>query len=130
MLHHLSSELALTPDMLDVREVDAASRANAEQSAQEGAALARRAGFDATPRWLEQDTTTANAILAEADALEARAIVMGSRGLTGLKSLLLGSVSHAVIQHADCTVVLVPSPEVAAARSRDRHAIHQTGQPN
>jgi nucleotide-binding universal stress UspA family protein len=45
---------------------------------------------------------------------------MGSRGLTGVKSLLLGSVSHAVIQHADRTVIVVPSPEVAAARARER----------
>ena len=63
----------------------------------------------------------AAAILGEADALEATAIRMGSRGLTGVKSLL-GSVSHAVIQHADRTVIVVPAPEVAAARARERPA--------
>jgi nucleotide-binding universal stress UspA family protein len=47
---------------------------------------------------------------------------MGSRGLTGVKSLLLGSVSRSVIQHADRTVIVVPSPEVAAARARERPA--------
>jgi nucleotide-binding universal stress UspA family protein len=31
----------------------------------------------------------------------ANAIVVGSRGLTGIKSLLLGSVSHGLVQHAD-----------------------------
>jgi nucleotide-binding universal stress UspA family protein len=40
----------------------------------------------------------------------AGAIVIGSRGLTGVKSLLLGSVSHEVIRHADGTVVVVPWP--------------------
>ena len=44
---------------------------------------------------------------------------MGSRGLTGLKSVLLGSVSHELIQHADRTVAVVPSPGVAASRARD-----------
>jgi nucleotide-binding universal stress UspA family protein len=44
---------------------------------------------------------------------------MGTRGLTGVKSLLLGSVSHAVLQHADRAVVVVPSPEVA--RERGQH---------
>ena len=52
--------------------------------------------------------------------LEATAIVMGSRGLTGIKSLLLGSVSHAVLQRADRTVIVVPSPAVASSRKR-RH---------
>jgi nucleotide-binding universal stress UspA family protein len=130
VLLHMSSGLALTPDMLDTEEIDAANRTNAEQSAQEGAELARQAGFEATARYVKQGTTTANAILAEADALGANAIVMGSRGLTGLKSLLLGSVSHAVIQHADCTVVVTPSPEVAAARARDRGAIDEASQPS
>ena len=51
----------------------------------------------------------------------ASAIVMGSRGLTGLKSLLLGSVSHAVLQRADRTAIVVPSPAVADSRKR-RHA--------
>jgi nucleotide-binding universal stress UspA family protein len=40
--------------------------------------------------------------------------------LTGVKSLLLGSVSHAVIQHAGRMLIVVPSPEVAAARARER----------
>lgn len=47
---------------------------------------------------------------------------MGSRGLTSVKSLVLGSASHAVLQHADRTVIVVPSPQVAAARERDRAA--------
>jgi nucleotide-binding universal stress UspA family protein len=47
---------------------------------------------------------------------------MGSRGLTGIKSRLLGSVSHAVVQHADRTVIIVPSPDVAGARERERAA--------
>jgi nucleotide-binding universal stress UspA family protein len=50
----------------------------------------------------------------------ASAILMGSRGLTGLKSVLLGSVSHAVIQHADRAVIVVPSQEVASERHRTR----------
>jgi len=74
-------------------------------------------------RTCSQKTTVAGAILAEAEAVDASAILMGSRGLTGLKSLLLGSVSHAVIQHADRAVIVVPSTEVAASRSRGRRAI-------
>jgi nucleotide-binding universal stress UspA family protein len=67
----------------------------------EGAERARRAGLDAHSRTRAQTTTVAEAIIAEAADIEASAIVIGSRGLTGLKSVLLGSVSHAVLQHAD-----------------------------
>ena len=48
------------------------------------------------------------------------AIVMGTPGLTGIKSLLLGSVSHGVIQHADRPVVVVPSPATASERAAHR----------
>jgi nucleotide-binding universal stress UspA family protein len=55
-------------------------------------------------------------LLALAAELDADAIVVGSRGLGGVKSFLLGSVSHAVVQHADRAVLVVPSPEHAERR--------------
>jgi nucleotide-binding universal stress UspA family protein len=106
---------------LDIAEIDAATRTRAETLAQEGAELAREAGFDAQARTCSQQSTVARAILDEAEAVDANAIVMGSRGLTGVKSMLLGSVSHAVIQHADRTVIVVPSPAIATERASERH---------
>ncbi len=105
-------------------EMDAARRTEAEDQAREGAELARARGLDAKPRTCEQQTTTADAILDEAEMLGASAIVMGSRGRGALKSLLLGSVSRTVLQLADRTVMVVPSPDVAASRTRQRHARH------
>jgi nucleotide-binding universal stress UspA family protein len=37
-------------------------------------------------------------------------IVLGSRGLTGLRSVLLGSVSTAVVHHADRPTLVIHSP--------------------
>jgi nucleotide-binding universal stress UspA family protein len=111
--------------LANMEEIDEASRKQAEQHAREGTELAHKSGLEATPRTCSQDTTTADAILSEAEAVGAKAIVMGSRGLTGLRSLLLGSVSHAVIQHADRTVIVVPSPRVASARAHRRSVIQE-----
>jgi nucleotide-binding universal stress UspA family protein len=109
----------LVPAIPDSDEIDAASTKHAEQTAAEGVELAHKLGLDARPLTRAQESTIARAILSEADRLDASAIVMGSRGLTGVKSVLLGSVSHELIQHADRTVAVVPSPGVAASRSRE-----------
>jgi nucleotide-binding universal stress UspA family protein len=122
--------LVYTPGVMagvaDVEKIDEASRANAAQVAAEGAALARDGGLDATPQAVTRKKSVAQTILAQADAADAEAIVLGSRGLTGIASLLLGSVSHAVLQSSDRPVLTVPSTEVAEKRRESRHAdVHQ-----
>lgn len=109
----------MIPSIPDPDEIDAASRKAAEQTAADGAELATEHGLSAQPRTCSYVTSTGRAILSEAAEVGADAIVMGSRGLTRVKSLLLGSVSHEVLQHADRTVVVVPSPQVAEARARE-----------
>ena len=42
-----------------------------------------------------------------ADRNDAATIVMGSRGLTGLRSMLLGSVSSAIVHHADRPTLVI-----------------------
>jgi nucleotide-binding universal stress UspA family protein len=49
---------------------------------------------------------SASGVLVEA-ARDAILLVVGSRGLGGFKSLLLGSVGHQCAQHASCPVVIV-----------------------
>jgi nucleotide-binding universal stress UspA family protein len=105
---------------VDFDELDRASEEEAHKRADEGAELARAAGLKVQTRTCVRKGSIADAILAEADDLDAEAIVLGTRGLTGLKSLLLGSVSHAVVQHADRPVIVVPSPVLAAERAARR----------
>ena len=50
---------------------------------------------------MNRDDDIAAVILAEAADLGAGVIVLGTRGLGGVKSPMLGSVSHAVLHHAD-----------------------------
>ena len=45
---------------------------------------------------------------------DAATIVMGSRGVTGLRAMLLGSVSSAVVHHADRPTLIVRNPTASA----------------
>jgi nucleotide-binding universal stress UspA family protein len=53
-----------------------------------------------------------NAILDEAETWNADLIVVGSHGYTGLKRVLLGSVSQAIASHAKCSVEIVRNREI------------------
>lgn len=53
------------------------------------------------------DGDPADRILACIDREKADCVVMGSRGLSDLKGLFLGSVSHKVANHAPCTCITV-----------------------
>lgn len=49
----------------------------------------------------------AEVIVEEASRLGVEAIVMGSRGVSDVKGLIVGSISHKVMYTADCTVISV-----------------------
>jgi nucleotide-binding universal stress UspA family protein len=95
---------------------DAAIKQAAVDTAADGAKRAAAAGLVAQPRVVNRDDDIAAVILAEAADLDASVIVLGTRGLGGVKSLMLGSVSHAVLHHADRAVLVIPSPGLAEQR--------------
>jgi nucleotide-binding universal stress UspA family protein len=85
------------------------NEAQAREKAQEGAALAERAGFSAEARgWTASSTW--EGIVGVADEIDAAVIVMGSRGLDGARELVEGSISHEVAEHAGRPVLIVPPP--------------------
>jgi nucleotide-binding universal stress UspA family protein len=93
------------------REVERASEERAQALAEEGAALAGEAGLDAQALAVEDLADPPDAIVATAAAQQARAIVIGSRGLGALKSKLLGSTSKEVLHRSTLPVVVVRHPE-------------------
>jgi nucleotide-binding universal stress UspA family protein len=81
--------------------------ADAHDVVEAGVAIAREAGFEAEALLVEADRKTAELIAATAEELDAPAIVMGQRGMSGLKSALLGSVSREVVDAYHRPVVIV-----------------------
>jgi nucleotide-binding universal stress UspA family protein len=91
-------------------------RAEAMQVAVEGVGFASHAGLAASPAIASAAFNgTANTILETAEEHEAGVIVLGARGLSAFRSMVLGSVSHAVVQHAHCPVLVVPPLKHAEA---------------
>lgn len=99
------------PPRGEVDDIDTAMRMQAVETARDGADRATRAGMTAEPRVEVRGMSLAETILETADVVDADAIVVGNRGLGAVKSALLGSVSHAVVQHSRRPVVVVPSRE-------------------
>jgi nucleotide-binding universal stress UspA family protein len=72
-----------------------------------GSSLARSAGLEAEAVAVAGDVQVADEIVELARDRRVAAIVIGSRGLTGLRARLEGSTSSGVLKHAPCPVVVV-----------------------
>jgi nucleotide-binding universal stress UspA family protein len=77
---------------------------------EEGVALAREAGLDASGDAIESGAGAWRALAAAAGDRRAAVIVAGSRGRGGLASTILGSVSSGVVHNAE-TPALIVRPE-------------------
>jgi len=89
-------------------EVARQFRAHGERVLKEDAAALAARFADVRPHLAEGEPR--RAILKTADEVEADLIVLGSRGLSGLREFFLGSVSHKVLKHARASVLVVPLP--------------------
>jgi nucleotide-binding universal stress UspA family protein len=102
-------DVAMTPavDPSTLLRFDDALRGHAERVANDGTELARSLGLDAEPLAMGDDRDIARTIVEVARERQASAIVVGSRGLSGLRARFEGSTSKGVVKHAPCPVVVV-----------------------
>ncbi len=99
-----------TDSMFDFVEVNRAAAELGARVAADGVRIAEQAGLHAEPVAVEATGPVWKTIVDIADRNDAATIVMGSRGLTGLQSMLLGSVSSAVVHHADRPTLVIRQP--------------------
>ena len=92
---------------VDASELETAYVRRARDTAAEGVALAHRAGLSADALVVPEPNGCWTAILDAADACDAAVIAMGARGLSGIRSALLGSVSTGVAHHSTRPVLIV-----------------------
>jgi nucleotide-binding universal stress UspA family protein len=103
------SYAAVSPG-INIALLEQENLAGALQRAEQGAELARRAGFDAEAR-AELSAPTWEGIVDLANEVDAAVIVIGSRGLKGVRERLEGSVSHQVAQNSGRPVLIVTPPD-------------------
>jgi nucleotide-binding universal stress UspA family protein len=91
----------VAPQIIEKREKDAREHLDAVK------ARAEQEGVDCTTVVRKSEDPYQD-IVAEAVKSKSTMIVMGRRGRTGLKRLMMGSVTARVIGHAPCNVLVVP----------------------
>lgn len=92
----------LPQDAVDAAETAAHQAAAA--LADQGTKIVARS----TPVSLRSDDSIWQRILEYADSSDAELIVTGSRGLSGIKTVVLGSVSHGLVNHSQRPVLVIP----------------------
>jgi nucleotide-binding universal stress UspA family protein len=94
-------------DVESAEEIEDELETRAQVVAQDGTELAKSLGLKAEALAVAGEDNVAEAIVALAREQRVAAVVVGSRGLTGLRARLEGSTSNAVLKHASCPVIVV-----------------------
>jgi nucleotide-binding universal stress UspA family protein len=98
------------PDPIDVAAVDRAQSDHATNAAEAGASVARGLGATVEALAVPDSVDIAETLASIAEERDAAAMVVGSRGLGGIKARLLGSTSRKLLQHTRRPVLVVRAP--------------------
>jgi nucleotide-binding universal stress UspA family protein len=99
------------PSAEEIQQVDRIEHDHAASTAQAGVELAQSLGATAEALPVEDRADVADTIHAIAQQVDAAAIVVGSRGLGGVKSALMGSTSRKLLHESRRPVLVVRAPE-------------------
>ena len=98
-----------------VQALDQALTDEATETTQQGVARAQAAGLDATGETIEASKGVWRTITALVHDRGASLVVTGSRGIGGARSVLIGSVSSGLVNHADTPVLVTHAPPKSKA---------------
>jgi nucleotide-binding universal stress UspA family protein len=98
---------AFPPDPATVEGVDRLQREHASTVADDGAEFARSVGLAAESQAVPDEVDVADTLIGIARERGAAVVVVGSHGISGLRSRLLGSVSRKLIEHCDRPVLVI-----------------------
>jgi nucleotide-binding universal stress UspA family protein len=98
------------PSVEEMAAVDRAQRDHAIEAVETGARLARELGVEAETYPVADEADVADTIAAIAERRRACAVVVGSRGLGGVRSKLFGSTSRELLRRMECPVLVVKAP--------------------
>jgi len=90
----------------EFESVEELSKERARGVLQDGIKLAETHGVKAKGELLEASSTV-QAIVEFAASEKFDLIIVGTRGMTGFKRLILGSVSSGLVDHSECPVLVV-----------------------
>ena len=97
----------LPPDPAMVEAVDRLQREHAASVVDEGAALANSLGLAAEAQAVPDARDVAQTVIEIARERDAGVVVVGSHGITGLRSHLLGSVARKLIERSERPVLVI-----------------------
>jgi nucleotide-binding universal stress UspA family protein len=69
--------------------------------------MAKGSGVEVETKIIERHPSVPDAIIQFAEEAGVDLIIMGTKGRTGIKRFLLGSVTESVVHHAHCPVLVV-----------------------
>jgi nucleotide-binding universal stress UspA family protein len=95
----------------EIPAADAGAEQHSGGVADEGVKLAERAGLVASGHSVALADTLSETVIEAAKDLDAGLIVTGTRGLHGPRELLVGTLSHSLLQHSGLPLLAIPAEQ-------------------
>jgi len=103
----IGAGVSIPADAETVEQIERVEHEHAERVARTGAELARSLGLDAEPHAVPDEVDVSDTLIDLAREQRAAVVVVGSHGISGLRSRLLGGVSRRLIGHCDRPVLVI-----------------------